>query len=225
MPTSQPKAAGTEPAAELNASLELSASGLAKEILVDVGPPLAAGSASQSAEEIQAAKRLGTLRSRPLCRNASILMRTSPKTLGEKATPLSKAVWQRMVTDGQEGAPQNIQVAMSVLAEGAWPSLDDCIAADSFLAAVDRAFYDATDIPRDSRASLDGQVEQQLTVASEPLGRCPFAAVNCAARVATCIPASATTPTGRVFDRPRGPCRPQRVLFELLSRRERWKGA
>jgi hypothetical protein len=69
--------------------------------------------------------------------------------LYELAKPEVRQAYFEALAQGKAEAEQNVRVAMSMLAGGEWPTIDDCIPKDSLLELIDEVFLATTDIPRE----------------------------------------------------------------------------
>ena len=75
---------------------------------------------------------------------------SDPRLFSERvATPQRRQAYVAAVAQGKADAEQNIRAAMSMMAGGEWPTIDDCIPKGSLLDEIDSTFFETTDIPRE----------------------------------------------------------------------------
>ena len=72
-----------------------------------------------------------------------------PRPPLEWATPLTNDEWAAKKAKFEADAAEYIRAAMSMVVDGDWPTLDDCIPEGSLLHLIDDTFLETTDIPRE----------------------------------------------------------------------------
>jgi len=65
------------------------------------------------------------------------------------ANPLTQDEWDAKTAQWQSEAAEVVAAAMSMMDEGQWPTIDDCVPPGSLLALIDETFLATTDIPRE----------------------------------------------------------------------------